>query len=285
MALTPDLDQVSAKLNALQATKVPNSLEYVARVCRDAVDKLDWTDSPGALKVIFVCGNEPATQDPEIKLKTVAEAAIRKNIIINTIYCGSPAHADAPGWREFAIMSEGRFAAIDQDRGTVSVATPMDRELAELSAKINATFCFYGKDAKALSDNQLRQDRNALQLGGATAASRAVGKGGELYRFEGQDLVDRVKRDGAFNIKKVPEAELPEELRKMTPEQRERHVLGLAAKREELQKQIAELAKKRDAYIQEELKKKASAPDRAFDEAVRGALREQGKKKGIELPK
>ena len=73
--------------------------------------------------------------------------ALRKGIIINTIYCGSLAHVDAAGWKEFALHSEGRFAAIDQDRGTVAIATPMDKQLAELSVKLNGTYCFVGKDA------------------------------------------------------------------------------------------------------------------------------------------
>jgi uncharacterized protein YciI len=130
--LTTDLDRVSEKLFALQATKRPNSEEYVARVCKDAIERLKWSSAAGALKVIFVCGNESAVQDPVVKLNAVAESAVRKNIIINTIFCGSPADPIAAGWKDFARLSEGRFAAIDQDRGTVTVATPMDRELAQV---------------------------------------------------------------------------------------------------------------------------------------------------------
>ena len=65
--------------------------------------------------MIFVCGNESATQDPDVKLKTIAEVAVRKGIIINTIFCGSPLDVVAAGWKEFALQSEGRFAAIDQN--------------------------------------------------------------------------------------------------------------------------------------------------------------------------
>jgi HD superfamily phosphodiesterase len=285
IALSDDLDRVAEKLFALHATKVRNSEEYVGRVCRDAVERLAWSPDRGALRVIFVCGNEPATQDPEVKLKPLAETAVRKGIIINTIYCGNPNHPEAADWKEFARLAEGRFAAIDQDRGTVTIATPQDKELAELSARLNSTFCFAGKDGVALTENQRRQDENALRLGGAAAASRAVSKGGELYRFAGHDLVDRLKQDPRFDVKKIAREDLPEQLRKMTPEEREKHVRGLLEKREELQKQITELAKKREAFIQAEMKKRPSAADRAFDEAVRGALREQAKKKGIDIPK
>jgi hypothetical protein len=283
--LTADLDRVSEKLHALAATKVPSSEEYVGRVCRDALDGLAWSDDPAALRVIFVCGNESAEQDPEVKLKPLAERAARKGVIINTIFCGSAADPLAAAWAEFARLAEGRFAAIDQNRGTVAVATPLDRELADLSTKLNGTYCFVGKDGKALAENQARQDANALQLGQAAAAGRATSKAGVLYRFGTQDLVERMQRDGAFDVKKVRAADLPEALRKMTPEEREKHLRGLLAKRVELQKQITELARKREAYIEEERRKAPAAADKVFDEAVRGALREQAKKKGIEVPK
>ncbi len=97
--------------------------------------------------------------------------------------------------------------------------------------------------------------------------------------------MERLKQDSKFDVKKVPVEELSEQLKKMSPEEREKHLRGLLAKREELQKQIVELAKKRETYIQTELKNKPNAADKAFDEAVRGALRDQGKKKGIEIPK
>ena len=47
---------------------------------------------------------------------------------------------------------------------------------------------------------------------------------------------------------------------------------------------IMEKVHKRDAYIKEEQKKSPNKADKAFDEAVRGALREQADKKGIKLP-
>jgi hypothetical protein len=276
--LTTDLDKVSEKLFGLTTQ---GGTEYVGRVCRDALDQLDWTRDAGALKLIFVCGNEPASQDPEIQLKPLAESAARKGIIVNTIYCGDPNHSEAIGWKQLADLAEGRYAAINQERGAVAVVTPFDKELTDLSGKINNTFCFWGKDAKSLATNQAGQDANAAQAG--NSAQRAISKGGGFYRYE-QDLVEKLKSDPKFDVKKVPVEELNDELKKMTPEDREKHVKKLLAEREEIQKKIADLAKKREAWVQAELKKNPNPADKAFDDAVQGALREQGKKKGIEIP-
>jgi hypothetical protein len=54
--------------------------------------------------------------------------------------------------------------------------------------------------------------------------------------------------------------------------------------RETLQKEISDLNAKRQAYLNEQMKKNQSAADRAFDTAVRGTLREQAGAKGIKIP-
>jgi hypothetical protein len=136
-----------------------------------------------------------------------------------------------------------------------------------------------------LRENQARQDDNALRLGVPAAASRAESKGGALYRFEDHDLVEKLKNDPKFDVRKVSEDELPDDLKKLSPEQREKHVRRLLVQREELQKQINELAKQRDAFIQTESKKSTSAADKSLDQAMREVIREQAAKKGIEIRK
>jgi hypothetical protein len=281
LEFSTDLDKVNEKLFGL---KTHGGTEYVGRVTRDAIEQLKWSEDPKALKIIFVCGNEAATQDPEVKLEPLAETAIRKGILVNTIYCGLDSHSEAAGWKKFADLSEGRFASINQESGAVAIATPFDKELAKLSGEINLTFCFWGKDAKELELNQRAQDANAAQAGGGVAAARAASKAGGIYRFAEHDLVEKLKSDSKFDVKTLKDEELPEELKKKTPEEREKHLKELLAKREAIQKQINDLNKQRESYIAEESKKNGSKVEKAFDEAVKGLLREQCQKKGILIP-
>jgi len=83
--LTTDLDSVYQKLNGLTTF---GGEEYVARVCRDAIAEQKWSTEKKALRLIYVCGNEPADQDKQVHLKDVAQQALKADIIINTIYCG-----------------------------------------------------------------------------------------------------------------------------------------------------------------------------------------------------
>ena len=269
--LTNDLDAVYQKLFALT---INGGEEYVARVCRDAVRDQKWSEDPKALKVIFVCGNEPASQDPTLKIKDVAEMALGKGIIINPIFCGPLTDPDHRDWKELAGYAKGQFASIDPDKGTVVISTPVDKELDALNRRLNGTYVVYGgKKGDELLKNQQAQDGNALNLGYAVNASRVLCKSGCLYRNDSWDLVDRCKNDPKFELKLVPVEELSEEMKKMTPEQRTAHVKDMSAQRDALQCQIANVGAIRQLYVQEELKRNPSASDKAFDEAIKRALR------------
>jgi len=279
--LTTDLDMLYKKLNALTTN---GGTEYVTRVCRDALKEQKWSKEKDAMRVIFVCGNEPASQDPVVKLKDAANLAKEMDVVINPIFCGPLTDPDHRDWKEYAQLCGGRFANIDQDKGAVVVKTPMDKELAELSAKINTTYVLYGGSAMEKQANQAEQDSNAAKNAPAAAATRALSKANGVYRCVDWDLVDRCKYDPKFDVKKLKDEELSEEMRKMKPEERETYVKKKAAEREAIQKSITELSQKRVEYIQEQQKKNPSRADKAFDDAVRGALRDQAKAKGITIP-
>lgn len=278
--LTVDLDAIYQKLNVLT---INGGNEYVGRVCRDAIAEQPWSADKNALKLIFVCGNEPASQDPLVKLPELAELAKEKGIVINPIFCGNPQTAHARDWLELATLAKGQFASIDQDRGTVVIATPQDKELAELSKKLSETYVAYGKDGQEKRQNQVLQDRNAAQAGAQAEAARAATKATPLYK-NSWCLVDQLKTDKDFDITKVPEDQLPDELKKLKPEERLAYLKEKLAQREALQKQIAELNAQRQAYIAEQMKQNPNAGDKAFDAAVRKAIRQQAQDRGINIP-
>jgi hypothetical protein len=283
--LTDDLDTVYKSLNGLRIA-APGGDEYVARVCRDALAEQKWSADKKALRLIFVCGNEPANQDREVTLESVAKTAIEKDIIINTIYCNwsGAVGGEVEGWQNLAKKAEGRFTQIDMKKGTAVVATPQDKKIQELGVKLNTTYVAYGRkeSREDKAKNQADQDDNAARLRADTG--RAITKATDLYRNSDWDLVDRLKDDPKFDITKVPEAELTDEMKKMKPAQRVAHVKKKLAEREAIQKEIGELSKKRAEYIKQQMKKNKKLGDRAFDEAVRAALRDQASKKGFTIP-
>ena len=271
---TDDLDTVYKELMAL---KTRGGTEYVARVVSAATDDLKWSADKNALKIIFVAGNEPATQDPTIKAAAAAKKAIEAGIIVNTIFCGRHEQGVSTGWQEVAQAADGKYAAINQDR-TFAVATPVDAKLLALNGELNKTYVAYGAHGASGRANQLAGD--AAPATQPDAAQRVVAKAGGLYNNARWDLVDAA-RDKDFKLEAVKEADLPDEMKKMTPEQRKAHVGEMARKREAVQKEIQQLAVEQRAFIEQARREQAGQAGQSLDAALLGALTEQAQAKGF----
>jgi hypothetical protein len=275
--LTEDLDLVSQQLFSITTN---GGTELVARVIQTSLQTLPWNNDPGSLKLIVVAGNESADQDKQVSFRDQCKKAIASGIMINSIYCvwGKDTGAIVEEWKDVARLSDGHYATIDQNRGTITVATPFDNRLDELSRSLNATYVPFGPQGKAGWTNQQRQDANAAGLAADAAAQRATAKSGKLYYCR-WCLVDAT-RNKAVKLAEVEEKDLPEKMRSMTLEERQKHLDGKWAKRQEIQKQVNEMSKKRRAFVTEEMKRQSFDESKAFDVAVRKAIRAQAEKKG-----
>ncbi|MBI3724275.1 VWA domain-containing protein [bacterium] len=269
---TDDLDGIQQKLFALRTS---GGDEFVGRVLRTAVQQLAWSDEKDALRVAFVCGNESADQDPVVKFRDAVRAARERGVFVNAIYCGAGTDPDAALWREIPLLGEGSFASIDHNQPVVEVRSPFDARLAELSTALNGTYVAIGAHGRAGAENQSRQDSNSGSLGSSSVASRACAKGSSLYKCSWDAI------DANVDIATVKDEDLPEELRKLTPEERKAYVAKKAADRAAIQKEIAEVGAKRQAFVAEELKKRAGAGEAQLDGAIKQAIREQAERKGF----
>ena len=274
LPFTADLDAVNATLFAFQTD---GGDEYVARAIQTSLDTLQWSQQRDALRIVFVAGNESAEQDPRLTIEQATAAAARRGIVVNAIYCGADGNADARGWRRVATSTNGVYASIDQQAAAVAnVATPFDEELAALNAELNATYVAFGAAGERGRVNQAAQDGNAAAMSPAAAASRTVAKAGALYRAD-WDLVDAVESGKA--LAEIPAAELPAEMQALEPAQREAYVREKAERREELQRQIGELADSRSDYIAQQARETAGAT--GLDAAILEGLREVAATKGF----
>ncbi|MGB2824524.1 MAG: vWA domain-containing protein [Phycisphaerae bacterium] len=279
--LTGDLDSIYGKLFPLTTN---GGTEYVSRVVRAATEELDWNMDKGTLRVIFVAGNEAATQDTTYPLQETCKAAASKGIIINTIFCGSDASGRKTGWEDAAKWADGRYAAIDQDRGTVVVNTPYDKKLAELGGELNRTYVTYGRAGEVGAAMQKAMDGKAAKLHPSAAAERTQSKASGLYVNTKWDLVDAT-RQGGVKLEDLAEAELPDEMKKMTPEQRKAHVEKQGRRRAEIQKEIQAVSAKRGDYVKKEMAKQGLSDKHSLDAALRAAVREQAERKDFKFKK
>jgi hypothetical protein len=273
--LTTDLDLVYEKLFALSTN---GGTEYVGRVLSRA-NELEWFGSGNALKLVVVAGNESADQDQETTFRAMCEELSAAGVFVNSIYCGSAEDNIAPGWREVARIGSGKFASIDHNNGTVVIDSPFDDLLGELSAELNGTYVPFGVAGKRGRLNQEEQDRNAANLSSEAKAERAKNKASALYRCT-WDLVDAYEK-GEVELDELKSKDLPKEMQTMTNEEREGYVAEMRDRRYALQKRIAELSKKRDAYVKKEMTQRNLDDSTSFDNALRSAIREQARMVGF----
>lgn len=274
LPFTADLDAVNATLFSF---RTDGGDEYVARAIQTSLDKLQWSQDSDALKVVFVAGNESAEQDPQLTIQQATAAAARRGIVVNAIYCGTDNDADSRGWRQVASNTNGLYASIDQHAAAVAnVATPFDARLAELNDELNSTYIAFGSAGESGRANQLAQDNNAVAMSPAAAASRAVAKAGALYRSE-WDVVDALESGKV--LADIPVAELPAELQALPAAEREAYVRDKTERRQDVQRQIGELAAERGRYIEEQTQE--AEGEAGLDAAILEGIREVAAAKGF----
>lgn len=276
--LTEDLDLISARLFAL---KTNGGTELVGRVIQKSLLSLSWDKGQG-LKLIVVAGNESADQDKEVPFRAVCKQAITGGVMINSIYCTRNEDASiAQGWREVALLADGHYAAIDQDRGTIVIATPFDGKLSKLSVTLNATYVPWGTTGAEGKARQSKADKDARKLNQQAEASRAKSKSSHFYR-NSWCLVDSL-RDKQVKLENIKQEDLPENLRGKSVEELRAYLDAKLAEREKIQAQINDLHKQRSVFLAAEMAKHAGTEEQAFDAAVRKAIRKQAAVKGYEF--
>jgi hypothetical protein len=164
-----------------------------------------------------------------------------------------------------------------------SVAThapPMDKELSRLNERIGATLIPYG-------DSKLQAEVHAKYTAAKSAPVSAMAdrlsynsKTGKAVQGRGE-LVDALN-DKTLKLEEIDQKQLPTELQKLDRSELQKRIAKTRDERADLQKQIVEVSKKREAYIQSENKRLvAEGKGDAFDQKVTETLHAQAAKKGI----
>lgn len=278
LPFTTDLDKVSEELFAL---KTNGGEEFCGWVIQEATKSLKWSSSFNDLKVIFIAGNEPFTQG-SVNYSQSCKEAIARGIIVNTIFCGPEGEGVNTHWKDGAVLADGSFLSIDQNRRVAQINAPQDKEIAELNKKLNDTYIAYGRGGMAGLQRQLEQDKNAAGISQRTSSTRTAAKASQNYRNGSWDLVDALK-DNKELLKDIKKEDLPQNMQSMTLEERKAYADTKATERLTIQKRIQELNTKREAFIQSEMKKQASAGGRAdtFGSAMTRIVRQQAMQKNF----
>jgi Mg-chelatase subunit ChlD len=280
-SLTDDIDAIYGHLREFQAGGGGDTPESVNEALAEAIQKMPWSSDKKVLKIIFLVGDAPPHMDYPNgpKYPDLCREAAKKDLIINTIQCGEMAETK-PIWQEIAKLSEGSYVGISQSGNVAVISTPMDKDLGRLNEQIGATLIPYG-------DSTLQAEVHAKYAAAKSAPVAAMAdrltynsKTGRAMQGRGE-LVDSLN-DKTLKLDEIDQKQLPAELQKLNRDELQKRIAKARDERADLQKQIVDLSKKREAYIQSENKRLAAeGKGDAFDQKVTETLHAQAAKKGI----
>jgi Mg-chelatase subunit ChlD len=280
-SLTDDIDAIYGHLREFQAGGGGDTPESVNEALDEAIHKMSWSSDNKVLKIIFLVGDAPPHMDYPNgpKYPDLCREAAKKDLIINTIQCGEMAETK-PIWQEIAKLSEGSYVGISQSGNVAVISTPMDKELSRLNERIGVTLIPYG-------DSKQQAEVHAKYAAAKSAPVAAMAdrlsynsKTGKAVQGRGE-LVDALN-DKTLKVDDIDQKQLPAELQELDRNELQKRIAKARDERADLQKQIVEISKKREVYIQSENKRLAAeGKGDAFDQKVTDTLHAQAAKKGI----
>ena len=288
--LSDDLDLMYRELMGFAADGGGDGPESVNQGLNEAIELMPWTEDAETYKVIFLVGDAPPHMDYEndVRYQAACEAAVKKNIVINTIQCGSDG-STTPIWQEIARLGEGKMFRVEQDGGAEVIATPFDEDLAKASRDIDGTRLWWGSHDEQQAQAVRDKAAGDIYEGSSDAAQAARAEynrsaaGGRNWIGDAHELINDIE-SGKVKLADVKTEELPEAMREMSAEERDAYVKTTLAERKALQEKIDELGKKRAAFIAAEQAKRADGKP-TWESAVFGSMKEQAARLGIKLEK
>jgi len=278
--LTADLDEVHKNLKEFKADGGGDTPESVNQALNESVTKFKWTKDKDTLRIIFLVGDAPPHMDyaDDVKYTETCKLASSQGIIINTVLCGNDGEAKKV-WLEVCSKAGGTFAQIAQDGGVQQIDTPYDKELGEINGKLVKTNVCWGLEKDRKDGDEKKVVAESLPAAGGAAADSA-GFRSKAGRIAANDLLDDLK-EGKVKLAEIKDDQLPDDLRKMKPEERKAHIEKLQKERDELKKKALELDKKRLDYIAKKLAEEKGKAKDGFDTQILDTLRKQAEKVNI----
>jgi len=273
---TQDLDKISDELFKL---KTNGGQEYCGKVILDAVKNLQWKKSNDELKIIFIAGNEPFTQG-DVDYKSACKKAVKNGVVVNTIFCGNYDEGVQTMWKDGADIADGKYINIDHNAEIVHIDAPQDAEIIKLGKQLNKTYIAFGNFGREKKELQAEQDENSLSLSPEVMVQRSVAKSGGQYKNSSWDLVD-ANKDGSVKIEELKDEELPEEMKKMTVQERKTYLDKMGKEREKIQTEINKLNDERSKYVAQKMLENKN--DNTLDAVMIKTIREQAKEKNYKF--
>jgi len=276
---TQNLDSLSTILFGLTTY---GGLEYCGQVIFTSLNELNWDKGDSTYKVIFIAGNEDFLQGT-LPYTQACQEAIKKSVIVNTIYCGPREQGIREHWNLNGDCGSGSFTNINQNASIDDIATPYDSALLAKNNLLNNTYIGYGSQGELAVAQVKEVDSKTYSMNKSSAVSRTkVKASAKVYNNASWDMIDAAKKDENF-VASINKAQLPDSLKNKTTAQLKELIREKAALRDGLQKEILSLSMQRDAWLQQKKNEKLSPEEKTLQSEIEKIIRNQAKNFGIKI--
>jgi len=275
-----DMDSLSENLFSLRTN---GGDEYCGQVIFSSLNELKWDASLESYKVIFIAGNEDFLQGNLHYTKACTEAK-NKGVIVNTIYCGDRMQGIREHWNLLGECGNGSFTSINQNAKEEDIPTPYDSLLITKNVSFNSTYVAYGYGGASYYAKQGVMDKKNAEASKKQEMARIKTKANnKVYDNATWDLID-ANTKGKLDEAIADKNSLPDSLKNKSKAEIKAIVEEKAKQRSAVSQEINELTAKRDAYIAEERKKRASnKQENTLETEVEKIIKEQARRYKMQI--
>jgi hypothetical protein len=244
---TEDLDLISRLLFNI---RIEGGQEYCGQAIYTSLQELRWSANPEHYKVIFIAGNEDFLQGT-LHYSIACKLAERKNVVVNTIYCGDYRQGIRENWNLNAQCGNGSYSSINHNQRIEEMPTPYDDEIISLNQQLNQTYIGYGYRGKSAAMAQTEADRLNQNMSKSAAVKRTMAKSKKnVYKNTDWDMVDKASEDAEF-LNKLDRNQLDPSLHNKSTAEIKTLVDEKAKARDRIQNEIAQKSRLREKYLKE----------------------------------
>jgi hypothetical protein len=277
--LSEDIQGMYGKLIRLQADGGGDTPESVNEALDKAVSGMQWSSGDHVKRIVFLVGDAPPHMDyaQERQYPAILKQATERKIVVNAVQAGNMEET-IPVWKEIAQYGHGRYIAIPQNGGEITVIiTPYDDGILELQRALDQSVLPYGNREKQAETATKMEEKAAapssVQIDNSKYYSKRASKK-EVITGGGDLIADIANK--AIELERVKDEELPDVLKGKSKAEIQAWIEAKLTERQKLEAQMSALITKRDAFVVSEQEKtpKPDARD-SFDKAVEDTLKEQ----------
>lgn len=272
--MSSDIQGLYGDLLRFRAEGGGDSPEAVNEALDATVQDIDWTFQGDTKRIMFLVGDAPPHMDYANgpKYPQVMKEARRHDIVVHTVQAGH-SRKTRRYWQEIAYLGGGNYISIPQDGGQIAhIDTPYDDQILELQRQLDNSIIPYGQRTRQEKIKRKLRERAASEpetkLDSAKFYSKRASK--KEVITGGGDIIADIQNN-AIELSDIVEAELPKAMQGLDEDGRKDFIEKNLATRTALEKEMAELVKKHDAYIKNETKNRKKV--NSFDVEVSEALK------------